>query len=50
MKVGEVHAHVEDRLKTSVSRDSVNSCLSVGARGTDARFERVRRGLYRIRE
>ena len=35
MDVGEAHGAVEALLARSVSRDSVNSCLSTGARGAD---------------
>jgi hypothetical protein len=44
-----VHAAVERLLNNPVSRDTVNSCLSVGARGKDALFERLGRGRYRLR-
>jgi len=49
MSVGEVHADVENHLSMRVSKDSVNSCLSVGAYGAEARFERLGRGVYRLR-
>ncbi len=48
MDVGDTHTAVEERLGHPVSRDSVNSCLSTGARGPAPRFERVGRGLYRL--
>jgi hypothetical protein len=48
MSVGDVHAAVERHLSMRVSKDSVNSCLSVGARGADALFERTGRGVYRL--
>lgn len=50
MDVGEVHTTVEGLLGYPVSRDSVNSCLSTGARGARPNFERVgpgRDGLNR---
>lgn len=50
MRVGEVHAAVEDTLGGPVSLDTVNSCLSTGARGEHARFQRIRTGWYRVRE
>lgn len=46
--VGEAHATVEGLLGHPVSRDSVCSCLSIGARGERPRFERVGRGRYQI--
>jgi hypothetical protein len=49
MRVADVHAAVERLLSMPVSRDSVNSCLSVGARGAEAPFERVKIGWYRVR-
>src|SRR5439155_348924 len=48
MGVGEAHAAVEALLGRSVSRDSVSSSLSTGARGTRRRFERVERGWYQL--
>jgi hypothetical protein len=48
MGVGEAHATVERLLGHPVSRDSVCSCLSIGARGERPRFERVGRGRYQI--
>jgi hypothetical protein len=47
LDVEEAHAAVEALLGRSVSRDSVSSCLSTGARGARC-FERVARGLYRL--
>jgi hypothetical protein len=49
MHAAKVHAVVERLLGRSVSRDTVNSCLSVGARDTEAQFERLGRGRYRLR-
>ena len=46
MRVQDIHAAVERLLGMRVSKDSVNSCLSTGSRGKDARFERVGRGCY----
>ena len=48
MDVGETHAEVEVLIGHPVSRDSVNSCLSTGARGARPRFERVARGRYQL--
>lgn len=48
MSVGDVHTAVERHFSMQVSKDSVNSCLSTGARGEEARFERVSRGRYRL--
>jgi hypothetical protein len=48
MSTVQVHEAVEGLLGISVSKDSVNSCLSTGSRGKEARFERVGRGWYRL--
>jgi hypothetical protein len=48
MNVGEAHTAVEELLGRSVSRDSINSCLSIGARAARLRFERVTRGRYQL--
>jgi len=48
MGVGEAQAAVEDLLGRCVSRDSVNSSLSTGARGVRPGFERVMPGRYRL--
>jgi hypothetical protein len=48
MSVSEVWTAVEGLLGHSVSKDSVSSCLSTGARRGEPRFERLARGLYRI--
>lgn len=50
MSVRDVHAAVEHYLSMQVSKDSVNSCLSTGATGNDACFERTKRGVYGLRE
>lgn len=49
MRFIEVHAAVERLLSMPVSKKTVKSCLSAGASGEKSRFERVRRGLYRLR-
>jgi hypothetical protein len=48
MDVGETHAAVEELLGRSVSRDSVNGCLSTGTRAGACAFERVARGRYQL--
>jgi hypothetical protein len=48
MDVGEAHAAVEELLGCPVSRDSVGSCLSTGARAARLGFERVVRGRYQL--
>jgi hypothetical protein len=48
MAVAEVHAAVECCIGHAVSPESVNSCLSTGARGSAPRFRRVARGRYVI--
>jgi hypothetical protein len=48
MDVGEAHAAVEVLLGRTVSRDSVSSCLSTGARSARCRFERVARARYQL--
>jgi hypothetical protein len=45
--VRRLHAEVEARLARPVSIHSVNWRLSIGARHKPARFQRVRRGVYR---
>lgn len=47
MRATHVHAAVEKLLGHSVSKDSVDSCLSKGVRGKEPRFERVSYGYYR---
>lgn len=49
MAVGEAQVAVEALLGHSVSRDSVNSCLSTGARGVRPSFQRVGPGRYQLR-
>jgi hypothetical protein len=48
LTVGEVQAAVEGHLGVPVSRDSVRSCLSSGARGLHPTFEPTARGCYRL--
>jgi hypothetical protein len=48
MRATHVHAAVERLLGHSVSKNSVDSCLSKGARGNEPRFERVSLGCYRL--
>ena len=48
MGVCEAQTAVEALLGHGVSRDSVNSCLSTGARGARPRFRRVASGRYRL--
>jgi hypothetical protein len=48
MRSMHVRAAVESLLGRSVSKDSVDSCLSTGARGKEPRFERVSYGCYRL--
>jgi hypothetical protein len=48
MRVAEVHRGVEESLEIPVSRGSINSCLSLGAREC-VRFERIAFGCYRPR-
>ncbi len=49
LTVLEVQAAVMDLLGHQVSKGSINCCLSTGALGDEARFERVARGCYRLR-
>jgi hypothetical protein len=48
MGVGEVQVAVEALLGHGVSRDSVNSCLSTGARGKQPSLRRVALGCYEL--
>jgi len=48
MDGGEAHRAVEGLLGHPVSRDSVTSCLSTGARAAPIRFDRVARGRYQL--
>jgi len=49
MRLAEVRTAVDALLEQPVSKDSINSCLSMGARGNEPRFERVGRGCYRLK-
>ena len=49
LTVAEVQAAVEERLGMPISKDSVRSCLSSGARGPHWIFERTSPGCYRVR-
>jgi hypothetical protein len=46
--VSEAQTAVEALLGHSVSRDSVNSCLSTGARGGKPYLRRIARGRYEL--
>lgn len=46
MGVAEIHAAVEARLGETVSKGSVNCCLSTGVGGHASRFVRVAKGCY----
>jgi hypothetical protein len=48
MHLPEVRTAVDALLGRSVSKDSINCCLSTGARGKEPRFERVAPGCYRL--
>jgi len=50
MWVREIHAAAEQLAGESLLWKSVKAALAVNAEGQEARFERVRRGYYRIRE
>ncbi len=49
MRVAQVHAAVETLLGVTVSKSSVNWCLSAGVGGNEAPFVRVERGRYAAR-
>lgn len=49
LTVLETQAAVADLLGHSVSKGSINCCLSTGRLGRKPRFERVARGCYRLR-
>jgi hypothetical protein len=49
LSVADVQGGVEERLGSPVSKDSVRSCLSSGARGLASRFERTAPGCYRLK-
>jgi hypothetical protein len=48
MRATHVHAAAEKLLGHGVSKDSVDSCLSKGVRGSESRFVRVSSGCYRL--
>ena len=48
LTVAEVQVAVEERLGMPVSKDSVRSCLSSGARSPHPAFERAAPGCYRL--
>ena len=48
LTVADVRGGVEQLLGGPISRASVRSCLSTGARGQDPRFERTAPGCYRL--
>jgi hypothetical protein len=48
MRSTHVRAAVESLLGQSVTKDSVDSCLSKGARAKQPRFERVSYGCYQL--
>ena len=48
MSVRQIHASVEARLGKSVPESSVRSYLNLNS-GPDGQFERVRRGVYKLR-
>jgi hypothetical protein len=50
MRLAEVRTAVDALLGHPVSKDSINCCLSTGARGNNPRFERVAPGCYRLRD
>ena len=50
MHVREIHAAAEQLAGEPLLWKSVKAALAVNAEGDGARFERVRRGYYRIRE
>jgi hypothetical protein len=49
LTVAEAQVAVEDLLGMPVSRDSVRSCLSSGARSPRPAFERAAPGCYRLK-
>lgn len=49
MHAAQIHAAVERLLGIEMPRDSIFCCLSRGASGPRARFERLGRGRYRWR-
>ena len=50
MPVREIHAAAEQLAGEPLRWTSVKAALAANAEGSEARFERVRRGYYRIRE
>jgi hypothetical protein len=48
LRMGEVHAAVEELLGQPVSRSSVKNCLARGTQRRNRRIERVSRGRYRL--
>ena len=50
MQVRDIHAAAEQLAGKPLLWKSVKAALAVNAEGEDARFERVRRGYYRIKE
>ena len=50
MRAREIHAAACDLAGESLLWKSVKAALAACADGSEARFERVRRGYYRIRE
>jgi len=50
MQVREIHAAAEQLAGKPLLWKSVKAALAVNAEGEEARFERVRRGFYRIKE
>jgi hypothetical protein len=48
MTVADVRTAVEKLRGQSVSKDSINWCLSTGSQGSRPQFERVSRGCYRL--
>ena len=50
MRAHEIHAAAEKRAGEALRWTSVKAALAACADGSEARFERVRRGYYRIRE
>ena len=49
MRVREIHAAAEQLAGKPLRWTSVKAALAAYAKGSEARFERVRRGYYRIR-
>jgi len=49
MRAREIHAAAEQLAGESLRRTSVKAILAANAEGHESRFERVRRGHYRIK-